>query len=133
MPLGVTAKFGTKTPGKKLIMLDEYGDRDGRHNLSIHDEKDALDLLEFVLTQGRWFAGDGNRNDNAVNSCIALHVLGYEPEEWFENLFDEPDISKMFYSYDIELFMEHVARVAPYLGTWGPPGREDRALYYKIG
>lgn len=132
MPLGVTANFGTKITGRKLIMLDEYGDRLRKSNLSIEDEKEALDLLEYVLTEGKWFANDGHRNNFAVDSCIALHVLGYDPEEWFANLFAEPDIKYMFYQADIDEFMEHVERVAPYLGTWGPPGKEYRALDFKI-
>lgn len=94
-------------------------------------EKDkALEILRRELCKGKLFAAAGCRNDQAVNTCIALHVLGYDPEEWFENFFERE--KDRFYSSDIESFMEHVERVCDYLYTWGPTGDEGYALRYRI-
>ena len=94
-------------------------------------EKDeALETLRHELSAGKKFAAAGNRNNQAVNTCIALHVLGYNPIIWFKNFFKEE--KDRFYSNDIESFMEHVGRVCDYLDTWGPVGNEGDALQYCI-
>jgi len=94
------------------------------------EKAEALETLRRELCKDKQFAAAGNRNDQAVNTCIALHVLGYDPEEWFENFFERE--KDRFYSSDIESFMEHVKRVCDYLYTWGPVGDEGDALRYCI-
>lgn len=93
--------------------------------------KQAFDLLRNTMDDYT-FIDDGCRNEDAVNSCIALHVLGYDPEEWFENFFESENQDNKFLEYDINKFMEHVERVCGYLHRWGPQGHETNALNYAI-
>ena len=89
-------------------------------------------MLRSTLND-RTFADDGCRNEDAVNSLIAVHVLGYDAEEWMKNfLNDMEDRTGLFHSIDIERFEEHVERVLPYLSKWGPEGNREAALGYAI-
>ncbi len=118
---------GTKEPRSFEIDLDDYG-------VAVQSEgenvEEAYRLLHNVLTQGHRFAGTGNRNHDAVNGCIALYVLGYDPEKWFETFFDVNGY--MFHERDIQYFMEHVERVVPYLESWGKPINRSDALDFAI-
>lgn len=128
---------GTSTRSKFEIEIDDYGVRYARH-LDPQDYKRAFDLLHDTMDD--WsFIDDGCRNEDAINSCIALHVLGYHPAEWFENFFDRENQDSKFFDVDIEKFMDHVDRVCgegeydtDYLFRWGPVGHEARALGYAI-
>lgn len=92
-------------------------------------QKRALALLVDTMDD-MTFADDGCRNDDAVNGCIALHVLGYDPELWFYGFFDR--YGKAFHNCDISKFKDHVNRVSRYLSKWGPEGDEGRALDYAL-
>lgn len=119
--------LGTKIAESFDIDLDDYGD-------AVASEGEELDkaykLLHETLTQGYKFAGDGNRNHDAVNSCIALYVLGYDPESWLEAFLDSKEY--LFHVSDIEMFMHHVERVVPYLESWGKPISRSDALDFAI-
>ena len=123
--------IGTMTTSRMMLDLDKYGDRDSRCTRE-EDEVSAIEMLEDVLNEGSMFANAGNRNYGAVNGCIALHVLGYKPDEWFERMFKDDKVSKQFYYHSITLFMDHVKRVADYVDAWGPAGNEGMALYYAL-
>ena len=107
-------------------------DHDGWIGTSASDDekRKALHLLDKVMNDVT-FANDGERNEDAVNGCIALHVLGYDPEEWFDNFFDVHNNGE-FFQCDVNRFMEHVERVCKYLYKWGPSGNEGAALAYQI-
>lgn len=120
---------GTRDPHEEVIDLDEYGWPDKR-DLSDEDYERAFGMLSSVLNGGILFANTGHRNDDAVNSCIALHVLGFSPVKWFTNFFN--DVGELFYPVSIDLFMEHVRRVCDYVDRWGPEGKEFWALDYAL-
>lgn len=126
----MTVYCGTFKPTKIEINVDEYGES---VPTSINEEtqQKAIDLLKDTMFD-RTFADDGCRNEDAVNACIALHVLGFDPEVWFENFFDVNNKDGKFFNTDIIKFMEHVERVNHYVGKWGPEGNEDAALDYAI-
>ena len=130
--------FGTYNPDSVMLDLDDYGDRKIIYYPKDY-RKQAYELLLKTLDDGN-FADDGNRNTNAVNSLIALHVLGYDAESWMKKFIDKleemkrPSDSKdMFWTRDLNKFRKHVERVLPYLEKWGPEGREYEALDYAIG
>ena len=98
----------------------------------------AFALLEDIMDEN--FAKDGHRNRCAVNGCIALYVLGFDPAYWFQNFFawENADGSK-FFDNDVKKFLEHVYRVCGigiystnYLLRWGPKGNEGAALGYAL-
>ena len=124
--------FGTKQQWIGEIDIDEYDDAPDETEVTDEDMSEAYQMLRDVLTSGDCFASNGRRNDQAVNACIALHVMGYDPYPWFANLFDDPYIHKLFYESDIRKFMEHVERIAPYMYKWGPVGNEGNALKYAL-
>lgn len=66
----------------------------------------------------------GRRNNDAVNLCIAVHVLGFDAEEWIGNLVSEHRIA----ADDMMEFADHVTRVCEYLDIWGPDSDLGRAL-----
>ena len=114
------------------IDLDEYGIRSISPELNPVKQKSAYDLLRSTLNDYT-FADDGYRNDDAVNSLIAVHVLGYDAEEWMKNFLNDMEgRTELFHSIDIERFEEHVERVLPYLSKWGPEGNREAALGYAI-
>lgn len=122
---------GTVNAVPMTIDLDQYCERKiveaDKENV-----ENALRLLSNVLNERSLFANTGNRNYGAVNGCIALHVLGYDPVAWFNGFFVDPEINKLFHSIDMDLFMEHVERVDDYLDRWGPKGLEYKALDYAL-
>ena len=131
MSLKMEIECGTYKPQKLEIDLDDYS-KVRNVNVSPKEHKKAYDLLRSTLNDVT-FADDGYRNEDAVNSLIALHVLGYDAEEWMANfLSDMESRTYLFHSVDIEKFEEHVDRVLPYLETWGPEGHESRALLFAI-
>lgn len=87
--------------------------------------KILLDLLADPM-----FASDGRRNNDAVNACIVLHVLGYDAKDAMEHLMAEWTDNE----FRIKWFMEHVERVYPYLESWGrsSTGHEYEALEYLV-
>lgn len=119
---------GTRNLRHASIDLGDYAPstKTGASNEEIED---ALGLLKATMHDPS-FIDDGCRNEDAVNGCIALHVLGYDPVVWFDNFFDDPQFD--FFDSDIQKFEEHVERVAPYCPAWGPKGEEGRALVYSI-
>ena len=94
---------------------------------SIDELEEAYDLLQHH-TSNPSLAKPGHRNDDAVNICIACRVLGLDPENWIASLCTEAHITDP----DLSLWLEHVERVLPYLGDWGPNGDEGQALIYAI-
>lgn len=130
-------EFGTKEYGKVLFEVDDY-DIAITVGSSNGEKIRAYNILRVTMNDPT-FIGDGHRNDDAVNSCIALHVLGFDPIAWFKNFFDDSSIESLFYHCDIVEFMDHVNRIcgaaAPYqnyLYRWGPAGDEGAALGYVI-
>ena len=123
---------GTRGPARRIeIDTDKYGER-FPVGASEHDMRIAATELENLLNQGGQFIADHHRNHDAVNGCIALHVLGYDPEPWFEKFFEDPNVGRLFRSRDVVRFLEHVERVSGYVGSWGPKGNESLALEYMV-
>lgn len=110
---------------------DDYGIRKPRESTSLHDLGIACEMLEHVLCTGIDFAASGHRNDQAVNACIALHVMGYDPEEWLGNFLDDHGW-RLASRYACFAFMNHVRRIAPYCEKWGPEKEEHEALNFAI-
>lgn len=94
-------------------------DEDWRLAKSIFDD--------YVSDEGAFEAG--RRNDDAVDLCIALHVLG---ERDVIGTIEDAMKAGGASQEDRILAMDHVRRVAPYLDGWGPEGCEHRALLYTI-
>ena len=88
------------------------------------EQTEAFSMLQDLMNDPE-FATAGRRNNDAVNFCIALHVLGYEPVEWFDALNEIAD----FHANDYFEFKECVTRVSDYLEAWGPT--EDRGAALK--
>lgn len=121
---------GTRSPMIEQLDLDQHG-KAVPTNADDKTWRVAFDLFKETVDDVT-FASGGHRNDDAVNGCIALHVMGYDCYSWFENYCASQKDSK-FYRDDLDKFMEHVERVAPYVETWGPSGNESAALGYSIG
>lgn len=122
---------GTRRPDTFWVDLDAYGKYVPTNaDAEIHSR--AFNLLVSTMNDVS-FADDGHRNNDAVNGCIALHVMGYDAASWFYNFCKEQseNLPRWFPS-DLDNFMEHVERVAPYLSSWGPSGKESLALNYII-
>ena len=127
----ITVNIGTKNPTKFSVDLDEFGDRISDTKLDVGGVKDdMIAVLEHDMNLGDQWISDGTRNDFAVNDCIALWVLGYNPEKWFEAFLDAH--GQLFWISDIEAFLDHVHRVSEYLGKWGPLGSRNRAIDFMI-
>lgn len=130
-------RFGTKDQERLIVDLNDYGTMSEPLDPDSDEYKKAYDILHDTMDDVT-FADDGCRNDDAVNSCIALHVLGYDPVRWFEKFFADDYVGQCFYKYDIKKFMEHVYRICgTYSGTnypmqWGPRGNRSAALDYVI-
>lgn len=128
--LSMKVRFGTMVPQNIELDLDEYGKRKEGPYDRWHDK--AYQLLHATLNDTT-FMDDGCRNDDAVNSLIALHVLGYNAEDWMENfLSDMRARPSLFHVCDINKFEDHVERVLPYLEKWGPENNRYHAMLYKI-
>lgn len=98
------------------------------------DEREHAMKLLMKTMDDETFADDHERNEDAVNGCIALHVLGYDALAWFENFVEDmkANHSKLWFLSDLDKFIEHVQRVSAYLDKWGPDGKEGRALDFAI-
>ena len=122
---------GTNIPNVETIDLDRYSTRH-ETNADTKDLLKAFEILnEFMCDSD--FANDGHRNHCAVNCCIALHVLGYDAKEWFENWCnDQKQEYDKWYMSDLDKFMGHVERVYPYLKDWGPKEHEELALGFAL-
>jgi hypothetical protein len=127
-PIDITC--GTRKPTSMHVDLDVYGTQ---HEVgSTEDErKRALELLVETMDDTT-FASSGHRNDDAVNSCIALHVLGYDPEDWLSSFMGVHERGGAFFGASALSFMKHVHRVCRYLYKWGPAGNEGAALGYAL-
>ena len=122
---------GTKKAEAFEIDLDSY-DRFISSEATDEQMSEAFQLLRDTMSDSS-FADDGNRNNSAVNACIALHVMGYDAYAWLENFCAEQGkIHNRWFQSDLDKFMEHVDRVTPYLSGWGPQGDEGNALKYAI-
>ena len=124
-------RCGTRNPAELSIDTDDYG----TCNLTKVDDQAraaAAKLLHDTMNDED-FADDGHRNHDAVNGCIALHVLGYNALEWFESFCEEQKKNyDQWFESDLNKFIEHVERVSEYLDSWGPEGYEFLALDYAI-
>jgi hypothetical protein len=87
------------------------------------EQSEAFNILQDLMADAE-FGNEGRRNNDAVNFSIALHVLGYDPQEWFENLNDTVD----FTPEDYFGMREHLQRIADYLEAWGPAEDKGAAL-----
>lgn len=96
--------------------------------MAIESDKQKAEEMLADLVGDPNFMSAGRRNDDAVNLCIALHIIGHDPLDWFERYAQSigMEIGLMLKA------LEHIARVVPYLSKWGPKGDEGRALDYKI-
>ncbi len=95
-----------------------------------NDRQWALDVLSEVLSAS-YFTKPGTRNDSAVDGCCALHCLGCaDVESWFRGFF--ADCPRFFKKEYVDLFLDHVGRVALYLNEWGPEGYEEDVQNYTI-
>lgn len=121
---------GTNRPVDFEIDIEDYGSLVPTDADAVIRDK-AITLLQSTMFDDT-FADDGCRNDDAVNACIALHVLGFDPEVWFENFFAVNNKDGKFFETDINKFMEHVERVNHYVGIWGPVGSESDALAFAL-
>lgn len=127
--MNITINCGTNARFEEVIDLDDFGTKHDV-NSSQHEIAIAYDMLSDLMNDKN-FAEDHHRNFCAVNGCIALHVLGYNAKEWFDN-WCGGQVHGRFWRSDLDKFMEHVERVYPYLGGWGPEGNEGNALNYAI-
>lgn len=127
MTIMMEVECGTMDVEKFQFDLDRYGECNCKVDSRQH--KEAYDLLRKTMDD-RTFIDDGHRNDDAVNGCIALHVMGYDPQTWFTNFFT--DHEDRFWNCDIEKFEDHVERVCKYIDAWGPEGHEGQALLYAL-
>ena len=109
----------------KLICKDDFY----KTGANEKTQEKCWDIL-LNLVDDPMFASDGRRNNDAVNACIALHVLGYDAKDAMEHIMAVWTDNE----YKIKWFMEHVERVYPYLESWGPSstGHEYEALEYLV-
>lgn len=123
---------GTRAPEQFDIHLDDYCERN-KNSATEEDIELALKLFKNTIDNID-FAEDGHRNNDAVNCCIALHVLGYNPLIWFNTFFKEDEVREdnRFFICDATIFMEHVKRITPYVYKWGPKGNEGNALAFAL-
>lgn len=126
MKMSVTC--GTDIPTTIDVDLDKY-DIKRPTRATTQEQVEAFELLKATMDD-ETFADDHCRNEDAVNGCIALHVLGYNPKIWFAGFAEEYD--RYFFTVDLNKFAEHVDRVCDYLEKWGPAGNEGRALDFVI-
>lgn len=124
----MTITCGTMRKNEIVVDLDQFGIKRPTR-ATTQEQAEAFDLLKATMDD-ETFADDHCRNEDAVNSCIALHVLGYNPKDWFYRFMEEFD--DMFFSTDLYKFKEHVERVCEYVEKWGPDGNEGRALDFVI-
>lgn len=87
----------------------------------------ALGMIAAMCKDPR-LGQTGRRNDDAVDLCIAVHVLGYDAEEWIPEMLANHRIDP----FDYTEFLGHVERVTEYLDSWGPVGNEGDALDKRI-
>ena len=100
------------------IDTDKYCERVCDEEANVEYAKELLEMELKDKTLGKL----GHRNNPAVNCCIALYVLGYDPEEWFDKFLDEYAVAMVINKYD---FMLHVERITPYLKDWANTGIND--------
>lgn len=130
MGIMMTVTCGTFSEKEIRFNLDSYATPN--INVCVDDAVEAYGLL-FDTMNDNTFAGDGCRNEDAVNGCIALHVLGYDAQEWFYNFCKEQKKHpEQWFPSDLDRFMMHVNRVAPYLEKWGPDNHREQAFKYAI-
>ena len=124
-----TVTCGTDNLDTFEVNLEDFGSC--REVASTEDEKkEAFNLLVKTMND-ETFADDGHRNDDAVNTVIALHVLGYNANKWLHRFCAaQPD--GRFWPSDLRKFLEHVERVDLYVRDWGPDGDEGHALLYAL-
>jgi len=105
------------------IMRDTTASRD--------DIVDAIEMLDKLLDD-RALGSDGRRNDDAVNLCIALHVLGVStPFRWCQHVIKYHKVMVSSISKWMA-FAEHIIRVEKYLDSWGPADNMGRAMMFVI-
>lgn len=121
--------------GDFQIVEDREGPSCGTHSLDLRgitnygtdarpaEIRKALDIIED-LCRDPDLGTSGRRNNDAVNLCIAAHVIGFDAIEWIE----EMCIHHCIDVADLAEFRDHFERVYEYLGAWGPAGDRGRAL-----
>lgn len=122
---GTKAGNGIETTDPRFCKLFEFDP-----DVEKEDCDYAAGELKFLLADFR-FGRPGRRNDDGVNLCIALYVLGVEAadmEDWLEDLDRVVD----FDDRDYNALMEKVRVVKDYLHGWGPDGHRDEAINFMV-
>lgn len=123
----------TRERQRHILDVRDYGNWKDEASLGgdDNDRQWALDILSDIFSAG-YFTTSGTRNDNAVDACCALHLLGCkDPDVWFYGFFK--DFGELgFKATAINIFLDHVLRVIPYLDEWGPEGYEMLVENYTI-
>ena len=119
--------YNQYTDEKLKLKIHELGATMYGTTATDEEIKLALEMLEELLCDPH-FAHTGQRNDNAVNLCIAAHVLGYDEKELIDQLEDKVYLSDV----DVYYFDEHVDRVLDYVDSWGPKDNMGKAINYAI-
>lgn len=109
----------------------DYAYADWKHEVEC-DEDDiqwAIGVLNDALGRS-YFTTPGTRNDSAVDTSIALHVLGCsDTVKWFDEFFRN---NPWFEERNVSAFRRHLLRVEPYLEEWGGFGNEGGAISFAI-
>jgi hypothetical protein len=87
-------------------------------------DKEKAEKLLAEMFSDEMFASSGRRNNDAVNACICLHVLGFDAVDFMDKLLHDAWPDK---DYMVDYMMEHVNRVYEYLDYWGPSWRNQEA------
>ena len=100
-------------------------------NWTTATEKEVMEAVRLLdqLWMDKDLGKPGRRNDDAVNLCIALHVLGcLDTLAWIDLMKDKHVIHWL----DMAKFYSHILRVEPYTLKWGPEDHMGLALDYTI-
>lgn len=123
---GMCCVFGHLSDGNDITLgHPEYW---GWTSADDDEIKEAFKILDD-LWMDKNLGAPGRRNDDAVNMCIALHVLGCcKGDKWFALMGDFHQIS----AHDHRMFGDHWMRVQDYVSKWGPDGNQGQALEYIV-
>lgn len=111
--------------------IQDYAYQDWKYEVEC--EQDDIDWAIATLNDAlsrSYFTTPGTRNDSAVDTSIALHMLGcMDTIKWFDEFFRN---NPWFEERNVNAFRHHLQRVEPYLEEWGGYGNEGNASNYAI-